>query len=41
MALLGSSPGEHRPPEARAVALVYDHARTYTRWHWHRTGVSE
>jgi O-antigen/teichoic acid export membrane protein len=41
MSLLGSPPGARRPPETRAVALVYDQVRGYTRWRWRRTGVSE
>jgi len=41
MSLLGSHPAERRPPEARAVALVYDQVRAFTPRRWRRTGVSE
>ena len=41
MALLGSPRGASRPPEARAVALVYDQVRAHTPRRWRQTGVTE
>jgi O-antigen/teichoic acid export membrane protein len=39
MSLLGSHPSARRPPEARAVALVYDQVRRYARWRWWLSGL--
>jgi O-antigen/teichoic acid export membrane protein len=36
MALFGSPSAEPRPPDSRAVALVYDRVRRYPRWRWRR-----